>query len=64
MAKTITDAKYRKVTEFVVEQAEPRIKKIVDEINKVFKKDGVRCGVELKWFYDEADADSSSKDKA
>jgi hypothetical protein len=55
MAKTISEENYKKVSKFVVEQVEPRIQKIVDAVNDHFKKDGVRVGVELKWFFDEVE---------
>lgn len=57
MSKTISNEKYEKVTKFIVAQVEPRIQKIVTEINKVFAKDGIRAGVELTWYYDEIDAE-------
>ena len=53
MAKTISDDKYKKAVAIVEKTATPRIKKIVDEVNKFFAKDGIRAGAEVKWFFDE-----------
>lgn len=51
--KTISDAKLKRATAFITAHIEPRIRTIIDTLNDHFKKDGIHCGVELKWFFDE-----------
>lgn len=61
MSKTITDDKYKKTAKLITEKVEPRIRVIVDEVNKVLAKDGVRAGVELQWFFDSLDSKEERK---
>jgi hypothetical protein len=60
MAKTISEPKYKNATAFVVKHVEPRIGKLIEEVNKTFAAQGIRCGVEVKWFFDEIDADDKA----
>ncbi len=53
MAKTIDEENYQKAAAFVTKQVEPRIKKLVDLVNEHFAKEGIRAGVEVKWFFDQ-----------
>jgi hypothetical protein len=55
MPKTISDPKFRRAREFIDSQAEPRIKQIVEQLNAVLGKHGIRVGAEVNWLFDEVE---------
>lgn len=63
MAKTISDENLKKTSDFIKANVEPRIVKIVEEVNAFFKKKGIRVGAEITWYFDELD-ESESEDES
>lgn len=61
MPKTISDEKMKRAIDVIENTIEPRIGKIVEELNEYFKKQNIRVGVELKWFFDDTSSDPASK---
>lgn len=45
----------KKVIKLVDRAIEPRVRKMIDELNKVLAADGVEAGVELQWFFKKVD---------
>ncbi len=53
MPKTISDEKLTKAKALVDSTVEPRIIEILDTLNVVLGKHGIRAGVEMTWLFDE-----------
>jgi hypothetical protein len=62
MAKTPVGKIYADATKFIDATIEPRIKRIVEEANKLLEvKLKVRIGCEVQWFVESTDDDKESK---
>lgn len=51
MSKSLTEAELRQAVEFVGRNVEPRVKRMVDEVNKLLAKQGILAGLELQWIF-------------
>ena len=63
MAKSLADPKYNPTVKFLTEEVEPRIHRIVEEVNGYLKKKGIRVGAEINWIMDDV-TDEVANEKA
>lgn len=52
MVRTLKDSEMRYAVGVVTKTVEPRVKTLVEELNKFLKSKGIRAGVELQWYFD------------
>jgi hypothetical protein len=60
MSKTISDKKLKYAIGIITQEIEPRVKTMVESLNQVFHKQGIRAGVELQWIFDEVEINETN----
>jgi hypothetical protein len=50
--KSLSQDDYKRTAKFISETVEPRIKKVIDEVNRFLAKQGIIIGAEIQWFFD------------
>lgn len=53
--KTISNEKLRYASTLVTAAVEPRVFKLVEELNKTLAAKGIRAGIEIQWVFDEVE---------
>jgi phage portal protein BeeE len=63
MAKTLSEKQYQQTAAFIDSVVEPKVKKIIEEVNKTLKAKGIRVGAEIQWYFDSVpEKDESNED--
>ncbi len=58
----MTDGQYKAATQAIDKVGEPKLRAIIEQINKHLEKHGVQVGVELKWAIQEIPKNETEAD--